>query len=263
MSLIISGGKQEMIISSPVMNSAGMLGFSDELHQWINPEALGAFITNPISLYPRTSTRGPHLGLGQHWALMHTGLPNPGLDRVINSSQTRWRRMTPPVILHLLANTRDDMTRMIDRLEGLDSIQAIEIGLLDEDHGLDQGIFRAACAGMFPAIARLPANTHIDRMLAFEELGAAAITLGPIRGTTLIGAERVSGRLYGLALLPQIMHITERAAGLLSCPLITGAGIFNRHDAEQLLELGADAIQLDTVLWTDPELLINPPLSFP
>jgi dihydroorotate dehydrogenase (NAD+) catalytic subunit len=262
MSLMLSSGKQDIIINRPIMNSAGLLGFSDELRHWLDLQTLGAFLTNPISLYPRTPAHGLSAASGLQGALLHTGLPNPGLDQVIKIHQARWKRMPVPVVLHLIAQTGDEMMAIVDRLEGLDSVQAIEIGLLDENRALDTEIFLAARAGILPVIIRLPLNTHIERLHHFDELGATAITLGPPRGTLFEQGERVCGRLYSPTLAPQIMRSVEQSVGFLSCPLIAGAGIFNRADAERLLSLGAHALQVDTILWTDPHSLLNPTLTF-
>lgn len=262
MSLILSSGKQEIIFNRPLMNSAGMLGFSDETRHWINLQALGAFITNPTSLYPRAPARAPNATTGDYGALLHTGLPNPGIDQVIKIHHMRWNRMPIPVILHIIAQAGEEITAMLDRLEGLHSVQAIEIGLQGEEFALDREVIQAALTGILPVIVRLPMDTHIEKLKTFEELGVAAIALGPPRGTVFENGERVSGRLYGPALLPQMINCIEQAIGFLSCPLIAGSGIFNRADAERLLSMGVQAMQLDTVLWTDPDQLIEPPISY-
>jgi dihydroorotate dehydrogenase (NAD+) catalytic subunit len=261
MTLILSSGKQEIVIKQPILNSAGTLGFSDELRNFIDLDALGAFITNPVSLHPRTPAQGPRLVTGTHGVLLHTGLPNPGVQRVIELHQSRWERMKPPVILHVLAAHQDEMTAIIDLVEGVGPIQALEIGLLDEDHEIDKRIFEAACASMLPAIARLPVHTRTERILHFEAIGAAAIALGAPRGTLFVEGQPISGRLYGSALLAQMVHAVIQARECLSCPLIAGSGVFSRDDAEQLLAAGAGAIELDTVLWTTPESLLDPQLA--
>lgn len=261
MSLILSSGKREIVIKQPMLNSAGMLGFSDELRSIVDLDALGAFITNPVSLYPRSVAQGPRLTTGPHGVLLHTGLPNPGLESVIDLHSPRWDRMKPPIILHVLASDREEMTAIMDRVEGVDSIQALEIGLLDTDHENDWRIIETACTGMLPVIARIPFHTRLERMLQFEEIGAAAITLGGPRGTSFTGGKPITGRLYGPVYLPQMIHAVIQAREFLSCPLIAGAGVFARADAEQLLAAGAGAIQLDTVLWTTPGSLLHPPIA--
>jgi dihydroorotate dehydrogenase (NAD+) catalytic subunit len=239
-----------------------MLGFSDELRREIDFEKLGAFITNPISLHPRTPAKSARLLTYEGGVLLHTGLPNPGLHEVIRRHQSHWLRMPCPVILHLLATNQDEMITMVDRLDGVDTIQGIEVGLLDVDPAGEIRILEAACTSLLPVIARLPLDTHIEHILAFERVGVAAISLGPPRGTIAYEDQLISGRLYGPTLLPQLMHTITQIASAISCPIIASAGIYAREDAEQLLMNGADAIALNTVLWTDPDALLEPPLTF-
>lgn len=261
MSLILSSGKQEIRIEMVVMNSAGMLGFSDELRNVINLSILGAFITNPVSLHPRTPAHGSRVIEYQDLLLLHTGLPNPGINRVLQQHEPRWTRMGLPVILHALANDRDEMIAIIDHLEPVDAVQAIEVGLLDEHHDSDCSVFAAACSGMLPAIARVPITAPIDHVLRLAELGAAAIALGPPRGAIFHHGVPVSGRLYGPELVAQVTHACLRLTGMLACPLIAGSGLYDRATAENLLAAGIAAIQLDTILWTEPAPFFEPPMA--
>jgi dihydroorotate dehydrogenase (NAD+) catalytic subunit len=261
MGIHLSSGKQELIIASPLLNSSGMLGFSDELRSLISIDSLGAFVTNPVSLRPRFLAQGNRSMEHEAGLLLHTGLPNPGLDNVLKIHQARWRRMSCPVILHLIANHSEEMEALIDRLDNLDAVQAIEVGLMDQEHDLDCRIFEAACRGMLPTIARVPVNTHVDRIIEFEQIGAAAIALGPPRASLFQKPGWVSGRLYGPGLLPLTLDAVRRTLGVLSCELIPGPGVFSRSDAETLLSLGVGALQLDSILWTNPDAFFDPPLG--
>jgi dihydroorotate dehydrogenase (NAD+) catalytic subunit len=261
-SLILSSGKRDLILRNPVLNSAGMLGFSDELRAYLDLQALGAFITNPVSLHPRTPAHGPRTLRYHDGILMHTGLPNPGVDRITETHASRWMRMQVPVIPHLLVQDQDEVRALLDRLERLDCIQAVEIGLLGELHEQDCRLIETACTGMLPVIARVPVNSTFEQILEFERIGAAAITLGPPRGSLPHEETLISGRLYSPGLLPQVVQAGAQLAGHLSTALIAGCGVFTRPAAEQLLALGFSALQLDTVLWTQPDDLLDPPLTF-
>lgn len=263
MSLILSSGKQDILLQRPFLNSAGMLGFSDELRDRVDLDNLGAFITNPVSLHPRTPSHGKRMIKFTGGVLLHTGLPNPGLHRVIDTHRTRWRRMACPVILHLLADNAEEMTAMVDQLDGVNEIQAIEVGLLDENLPADLRVLEAACGSLLPVIARPPLGTRPENLHTFQQVGAAAIALGPPRGTLMHDGVFVSGRLYGNGLFPQLVHAVERLMSIIQCPVIAAAGIHSRAAAEHILAAGADAIELDTVLWTNPDSLLDPEIEFP
>ena len=120
--------RQELALATPWMNAAGSLGFAPP-SIWPVSDPIGAFITNPISLSQRTpaAVRGqlPFPG----GVLLHTGLPNPGLSRVLRRYSERWKQSTLPVWVHLFGSNPDEIHQMVMRLEGLEGVEAIELGL--------------------------------------------------------------------------------------------------------------------------------------
>jgi dihydroorotate dehydrogenase len=79
--------KTELELRKPLMNAAGMLGFAPDMRAAVPWDELGAFVTNPISLRPRTATQAPAV-IEYPGFLLHTGLPNPGLKRSCVSRKT-------------------------------------------------------------------------------------------------------------------------------------------------------------------------------
>jgi dihydroorotate dehydrogenase (NAD+) catalytic subunit len=83
---------------------------------------MGAFITNPVSLRPRTPAQGPRLLPFPGGFLLHSGNPNPGLRRVIQLYAGRWARSPLPVVVHLLAESPAEVSEMAERLERVDGV---------------------------------------------------------------------------------------------------------------------------------------------
>ncbi len=50
--------KHDLAFDPPIMNAAGSLGFFPDFHSSIDWSSLGAFVTNPVSLTPRTPAHG-------------------------------------------------------------------------------------------------------------------------------------------------------------------------------------------------------------
>ena len=243
--------RQELELSSPWMNASGALGFTPAAPPgWPLPETLGAFITNPISLTPRTPAAEraclPYSG----GFLLHSGLPNPGLSAALRRFSKRWAQSPVPVWVHILADTPAQAADLVRRLENCAGVAGIEIGLPADGGGeMALDLVRAAL-GELPLAACLPLNlAGEDWVKKLPDLGASAITLSAPRGALLNeNGKPVRGRLFGPALLPWMFPALFQLRKL-GLPLIAGAGIQRRADAEALLKAGAVAIQIDSPLW--------------
>ena len=241
--------KSSLSFSLPLMNAAGMLGFAHEprLHGELGP--LGAFMTNPISLTPRTPAHGVRCLPFPGGFLLHTGYPNPGLEAVLRRCVPRWERSPIPVIVHLMGQGVDDLACMAMRLEAVPGVMGIELGFpKDATRNLVRAFVEAAC-GELPVIARLPIDQAIELAPAALEAGAEALSLGAPRGALpLPGGHFVEGRLYGPALFPQALAAVRSLAQ--SGAVVIGAGgVYSPAQAQAMLSAGAQAVQLDAVLW--------------
>src|SRR5512140_551772 len=120
--------RQDLSIDSPWMNAAGTLGFAPPA-RWPISEPMGAFLTNPVSLGPRTPAGDRCLVDFPGGLLLHSGLPNPGLSRVLRKYGERWQQSALPTWVHLIGANPDEIHQMVQRLEGLEGVMAIEVGV--------------------------------------------------------------------------------------------------------------------------------------
>ena len=240
--------RQDLYFTSPYLNAAGTLGFRPPA-RWLLPEAQGALITNPISHGPRTPAAERAALPFPGGFLLHSGLPNPGLSRVLRHHAQRWAQSTIPVWVHLLAEDPSTTAQMVRRLEGLEGVMSVEIGLptnASPEENLE--IIRAA-AGELPLSVCIPVTQAQEAWVSrLPQAGAAGITLVSPRATLIRSQKPISGRLYGPALLPLAVAAVQalRKSGL---TLLAACGVYRRADAEMLLAAGAAAVQLDAVLW--------------
>jgi dihydroorotate dehydrogenase (NAD+) catalytic subunit len=256
MSLVLSGGKRELILALPWMNSAGMLGFGAEARPLLDLNALGAFVTSPISLRPRTPARGRRTHTLPGGLLLHTGLPNPGLHSTLVRELPFWESLKVPLLLHLLLDEPQDLPQVGSYLEQAQRVDGVEIGLeiIHPDQAAD--ITREAARLQLPFILRLPLDCPDEVYLAADAAGAPAVAIGPPRGR-LPGPQGgfFSGRMYGPSLFPHLLEKLYRLRPGIGGCLIAGAGLFTSAGIYCALQAGADAVQLDTLLWTHPEIL--------
>ncbi len=242
--------KGDLYFRKPRMNSAGTLGFTPDPRLPVDWESFGAFITNPISLRPRRPAAAPAVLEYPGGFLLHTGLPNPGLETVIKHHAAAWARAGLPVIVHLMADRPEEAGRMVRRVEGLENVMAVELGfapLLADDI-----LFLAVemCQGEIPLIASLHAEQVLQLGARLVEMEVAALSLAPPRGMLKAreGEALTAGRLYGPSLFPQSLELVQSAvkAGL---PVIAAGGIWEQAQEAAMLEAGALAVQVDASLW--------------
>lgn len=240
--------KRGLSFSQPLMNAAGTLGFAPDLRLPVEWSAFGAFVTNPLSLRPRQPAAEPALVDYPGGFLLHTGLPNPGFAYTLERYASKWARADLPVIVHLMADRPEEAARMAQALESIENIMAIELGfapLLADD------ILRLAVemvAGELPVIVRLDWEQVLRLAPQMLLAGAEAVSLSSPRGALRVGNHLLAGRLFGPALFPQALWVVREAARS-GIPVIGGGGVYSREDVEAMLEAGALAVQVDTVLW--------------
>ena len=238
----------QLEFKSPWMNAAGSLGFAPDPHG-PSREEFGAFITNPISFHPRRATSGTRMVRFPGGVLLHTGHPNPGLSKTIKEYARAWERSDQPIVVHMLGNDGVELRKSVLRLEELENIMAVEIGFPPEiQEGELINTIRAA-RGEIPLIVQLPLHRAVELGEVVTQAGAAAVSLGPPRGTLADkNGQLVNGRLFGPALFPQGMMAVQGLVAV-KVPVIGGGGVENKTQGELMLAAGALAVQFDIGLW--------------
>jgi dihydroorotate dehydrogenase (NAD+) catalytic subunit len=241
--------KQNLVLERPYVNASGTLGFFPDRHALDVLAQLGAFITNPISRRPRLPAGNrcqlPFTG----GFLLHTGHPNPGLSQAIKRFSRRWAFAELPIIIHLLVESPEELTTMVRKIEGLENILSIELGL---PPGVDADLLFAlmkAGAGELPLIPCISPEQIPLLLDALTTLKLAAVHLVEPRGTLPAQAgELVTGRLFGPAIFP-VMLSSARLLVEAGLQVFANGGVRARWQADTLFGVGVAAVGLGSVLW--------------
>jgi dihydroorotate dehydrogenase (NAD+) catalytic subunit len=147
---------------------------------------------------------------------------------------------------------------MLERLEEVESVVAIEMGIEPSDMDMVSQMTITAMESELPIIIQVPMDCREDTLSTIVDAGATALSLGPPRGS-LPGPEGglIRGRLFGPALFPYALHVVSRLSPLLDIPLIASGGLYDNNQVKAMLEAGASAVQFDSVLWTHPESVLE------
>ncbi len=253
-------GKYSLIVSTPVMPAAGTLGFADSYKHLVDYDKLGALVTNPVTIdawNPASGTRMIPLDAG---ILLHTGLPNPGLSKVISRNRKIWAKLPIPVILHLVGTRVDQVVQAGEVLDEVDEVAAVELGLSDDIDLEDARAMVEAAKMEKPLLVRLPFYECYELALPLAEAGADALVLTAApRGTArdIHAGRLVSGRIYGPLIKPLVLRMVGRLRREIpdEIPIIGCGGIHSPGDARDFIDAGAVAVQVDTATWAQPKML--------
>ena len=240
------------------MNAAGSLGFAPDLRvlgELGGLDHFGAFVTNPFSLRPRLPAVQPEVIEYPGGFLLHTGLPNPGLNAGLKKYSAKWSRADLPIIVHLMADRPEETQRMVRMLETQENVMAFELGfapLLADDIIL---MTLEMCSGELPLIFSLPVEQVLSLAPRLMQEEAQAISVASPRGALVSrNSQLVTGRLFGASLFPQTLNVVDSAVKL-GLPIIGAGGIYSKENADAMLSVGALAVQVDAALW-------NPAFTF-
>ena len=241
--------KRDLYFSKPLMNAAGSLGFTPDTRSGISLEPFGAFVTNPFSLRPRLPAAKPELIEYPGGFLLHTGLPNPGMNAGLKKYSAKWSRADLPIIVHLMADRPEETQHMVRMLESQENVMAAELGfapLLADDIFL---LTLEMCVGELPLIFSLPIEQVLSLGPRLVQAGAQAISISAPRGAVATDSSSlITGRLYGPSLFPQTLETVSDAAKL-GLPIIGSGGVWSKKNADIMLSAGALAVQVDAALW--------------
>lgn len=253
--------KQGLTLKAPLLNAAGTLGFAAEARGACDLGRLGGFITNALTWTPRTPAAPPNAVAGPDGLLLHTGLPNPGVRAALREQGRVWarefRRRGMPVIVHLAATTPAEVRHSVSWLERAEGVQGLELGLRDDVDAAELTALVRAARGNLPVMVRLPLETAAVLAGPAAQAGADALTVAaPPRVTLETAGPPVTGRGYGPGYFAPALKAVQAVLALeLGLPVIGAGGVFTAEQAHTLLAAGAAAVQLDAVLWGDPDWL--------
>ena len=254
--LTLTAGKRDLVMRAPLANAAGFLGCDAAARASFDFARLGAYITPPLSLLPRTAAHGTRVRTFPGGFLLHTGLPNRGLRAAIRQDRRHWAGMPCPVIVHLILRSAEEASEMARWLEPVEEVCALELGLGEAD-AVQAASLVAACVGELPLIAHLPLGAPASVFAAAIEGGAQAVSIGAPRGA-LPGRDGapMRGRIYGPAVFPFAVQAVAGLKEHLAVPILASGGVYRGEQVAALLSAGASAVQLDGVLWTTPESVL-------
>ena len=247
----------------PLLNASGCL---DALAAPDVARTLDVIVTKTITPEPRAGNPPVRIAEAAHGMLNSIGLQGPGVDGFVAYHLPRLVALGPELWVSIGGFSADDFASSCARLDGEDGVAAFELNLscpnVDEAPETAAELVAAArAATRKPLYAKLsPAQWDIAATArAVVAEGADGLSLvNTIRGLAL--DERLRPRLAravggysGPALKPIALACVHACASAVDVPIVGMGGVATGRDALELVAVGASAVALGTVLFSDPE----------
>ena len=258
--------------SNPLIAASGTFGFGREYSEFYPLNKLGGISCKGITLKRRDGNPPPRVAETPSGILNAVGLQNPGVDAFIKDDLPWLKQQKTVVIANIAGNTPEEYCKMAEKLSDTDvdmvemniscpnvKSGGVQFGTSCESVGAITDAVRRHCKK--PLIVKLSPNvTDIAEIAkAAESNGADAISMiNTLTGMRIdINTRRPiirnnTGGMSGPAVFPIAVRMVWQVSNAVNIPIIGMGGISTWQDAAEMLIAGASALQIGTVLFSDP-----------
>lgn len=258
--------------ANPLIAASGTFGFGREYSEFYPLSELGGISCKGTTLKARPGNPAPRITETPGGMLNAVGLQNPGVDHFIEKDLPWLTQQNTRIIANIAGSNPEDYFEMAARLDNTD-IDMIELNISCPNVKAGGAQFGTTVEGVTeitsgvrkntskPLMVKLSPNvTDITEMaLAAEAAGADCLslinTLTGMRIDINTGRPIIrnnTGGLSGPAVLPVAIRMVWQVASKVKVPVIGLGGISTWQDVVEMMLAGASAVQIGTVLFTDP-----------
>jgi dihydroorotate dehydrogenase (NAD+) catalytic subunit len=263
-------------LAHPVLNASGTYDaiaarkvFGDAL---LEDFPFAAFVSKTITPEPRAGNAPRRIWETPSGMLNSIGLPNKGLEGFLGEDLRELRELPVPLIVSVMATTREEFARCVERIAARREVAAIELNVScpNVHSGLIVGENPSETEALLetlrplsekPLIVKLTPNVADPAAVAAgaERGGADAVSLintlkgtaiDPATGTPALG--NGYGGLSGPAVRPVALEQVRSVRAAVGLPIVGMGGISTGADAAEFLALGATVVAVGTENFRDP-----------
>ncbi len=263
-------------LQNPVMTASGTFGYCDEFDAFLNVRNLGAIVTKGVTLEERPGNEGRRIFETTGGMINRIGLENVGIKKFVNKKLPELKEKGINFVLNIAGSSVEDYIKLSEICEA-NNIAAIETnvscpnvksGCLEfgtDEKSLYELISRIREVYNGFLIVKLTPNvTEIERLaLAAQNAGADCISaINTLKGLgvelnfngTKISKNFVQGGLSGRCVKPVALSMVKRIKEVVNIPVIGLGGISCLRDLLEFVAVGADAVQIGTENFTNPDI---------
>ena len=269
----------DLKLKNPVMTASGTFGYGREFESLVDLNRLGAIIVKGLSLKPSKGNPPPRIAETPCGMLNAIGLENIGIEAFIADKLPYLKRLSPAILINIYGTTIEEYAALAARADNIPGIDGMEVNISCPNvkaGGVAFGVDPTAAEEVVGEIRRRTAKPLIVKLspnvtdivpIARAAVSAGADALSLINTITGMAIDihtrrpkiaNVTGGLSGPAIRPVALRMVHQVfrAGL-GVPLIGIGGIASAEDAIQFLICGADAVQVGTANYIEPDAAIK------
>jgi dihydroorotate dehydrogenase (NAD+) catalytic subunit len=263
---------------NPILTASGTFGYGEEFDEYIDLSRLGGIVTKSITRHERKGHPPPRTAETASGMLNAIGLANVGVDAYVRDKLPFLRNLGTRIIVNVAGFDIDEYLYVIDKLNGHDEIDMIELNISCPNVKGDGMEFssnpqiaydivkrvKGICG--FPLMPKLSPNVADIKLIAkaCEEAGADALALiNTLYGMAIdpfnwkIKLTNITGGLSGPAIKPAAVAAVWKAASVVKIPIVGIGGIMDYRDVIEFLLAGATAVQFGTANFVQPDCTIR------
>lgn len=271
-----------LTLQTPLILASGCCGYGEEMEriegwQW---EHVGAVVLKGVTLNPRIGNPPHRIAETTAGMLNSIGLQNIGVRELVNKVNERLWKLPVHLIANVNGATVDEYAQVCEVLKEAESIKAVELNISCPNvkrGGIEFGLQPETAAEVVrtsrsvwekPLWVKLSPEPHniaeiaeacvdagADALCLCNTFPAMAVDISQLPPRPKLGT--LFGGLSGPAIKPIVLrkvflvaqHLKQRG---LTVPIIGVGGIWTGADVLEYLAVGASAVQIGTVLFSDP-----------
>jgi dihydroorotate dehydrogenase (NAD+) catalytic subunit len=260
------------------MTASGTFGYGQAFASFFDLNRLGAIIVKGLALKPVPGNSPPRIVETCGGMLNAIGLENVGFHAFVQEKLPFLQSLDTPVILNIYGQNVDEYNQLAERIDDLEGIAGLELNISCPNvkaggmaFGTDPKMAFQVTQGVrrktkLPLIVKLSPNvTDIATMAqSAEEGGADALSLINTITAMAVDVEarrpklgNTIGGLSGPAIKPIALRMVWETVQAVGIPVIGIGGIMDASDALEFLIVGAQAVQVGTANFVNPQATVD------
>ncbi len=264
-------------LKTPIMTASGTFGYADEFEDFTDMSKIGAIVTKAISIEPKKGNAGDRIFEYKNYGMINRiGLENIGIKEFVSKKLPLLKQKNIDFVMNLAGNTVEDYVNCAKIAEEND-IKAIEVNVSCpnvKSGCLEFGTDPVSLENLTSKIRKVyknflivkltPNTSNIEALAKSAENGGADCisAINTLRGLgvkldiTPFGIKKtfVRGGLSGKCIKPVALYMVQNIKQVVKIPVIGIGGISSLEDVLEFLAIGADAVQIGTENFTNPDI---------